>query len=171
MPCVPRAGSVPEEILLLILSALLCAGQPPGKDRTAKRCSVLSPPARGRDPAWSPDLPFGTAPSVPTPKARRALFDPAVGAVASLLLQPFSHPSFSLIRASVRGSGKLLSWAEEEPAVGCPGRGKGFHPAAGSSEPPAAGKAALRFWGGWEGEVGPCYPSLPKGSSQSRVAY
>lgn len=27
--------------------------------------------------------------------------------------------------------------------MACPGRGKGFHPAAGSSEPPAVGKAAL----------------------------
>lgn len=27
--------------------------------------------------------------------------------------------------------------------MSCPGRGMGFHPAAGSSEPPAAGKAAL----------------------------
>lgn len=62
--------------------------------------------ARKHDPAWSPsDLPFGTAPSVPTPKARRVLFDPTVGAVASLLLQPFSHPSFSLVRASIRGAG------------------------------------------------------------------
>jgi len=62
--------------------------------------------ARRHDPTWSPsDLPFWTAPSVPTPKARSVLFDPAVGAVASRLLQPFSHPSFSLVRASVRGAG------------------------------------------------------------------
>ena len=62
--------------------------------------------ARRHDPACSPsDLAFGTAPSVPTPKARRVLFDSAVGAVASLLLQPFSHPSFSLVRASIKGAG------------------------------------------------------------------
>lgn len=70
---------------------------------------VLSYPCRvtaGRhEPSWSPDLPFGTAPSVPTPKVRIVFFDPAVGAVVSLLLQPFSHPSCSLIRASIRGVG------------------------------------------------------------------
>lgn len=36
--------------------------------------------------------------------------------------------------------------------MGCPGKGKGFHPAAGLSEPPAVGKAALRFQVGWGGE-------------------
>lgn len=34
-------------------------------------------------------------------------------------MSPFSHPSFSLARASIRGVGS--SWAEEEPAEGCPG--------------------------------------------------
>lgn len=79
---------------------------------------------------WShSDPPFGTAPSVPTPKVTGMFFDPAVGAVASLLLQPFSHPSFSLIRASIREREALilgrggaccgLSWEEKGLSSSC----------------------------------------------------
>lgn len=49
--------------------------------------------------------PFLWDSTVPTPRAQRVLFAPSVGAVSSLLLQPFSHPSFSLARASIRGAG------------------------------------------------------------------
>lgn len=97
---------------------------------------------RGRNPAWSLfDLSFGTALSVPTPEAQRVLFAPPVGAVSSLLCQPLSHPSFSPARASTRGVGS--SWAEEEPAEGCPGRGKG------KGLPSSCRELGRCGWSGW----------------------
>lgn len=36
--------------------------------------------------------------------------------------------------------------------MGCPGRRKGFRPAAGSCQEPVVGKAAFSFQAGWGGE-------------------
>lgn len=133
--CVLCVGRVSQAIPFLILSPLLCADQTPGEDRTAGRCSVLPlltvGSKRGGTIQHSPLLAFPLGqhcllPLLCNPKVRRTLFDPAAGAVASLLLQRFSNPSFSLSQSQYWGSGKLSSWAEEEPAVSCPGRGKGF---------------------------------------------
>lgn len=43
MLCVLCIGSIPQEIPFLILSALLCAGQASGEDRTAKKGAQFSP--------------------------------------------------------------------------------------------------------------------------------
>lgn len=52
----------------------------------------------------------------------RSSFLPSIAALFPLILQPS--------QSQYQGSRELLPWAEEKPAVACPGRGKGFHPAA-----------------------------------------
>lgn len=115
-------------------SLLSCVLVTPGEDRAAEGCSVLPLLTTQHGPLLA--SPLGQPCLLPllcNPKGRTTLFDPAAGAVASLLLQRFSHPSFSLSQSQYQGNGKLLgrggaccelSW-----------KGKGLPPAASPSEP------------------------------------
>lgn len=147
--CVLCVGRGSQAIPFLILSPLLCAGDSRGR-QSSRRVLSSAPSHNQHGPLLaSPSGQHCLLPLLCNPKVRRTLFDPAAGAVASLLFQRFSHPSFSLSQSQYRGNGKLLgrggaccelSW-----------KGKGLPPAASPSEPGSwAGCPPLP--GGWGAE-------------------